>query len=134
MEEMKTIFRRISSRYPDIDANSAMPSAYSSEERRIAIELSNKATNISIPMYNLVTPVIELILTVPNCMWQEYGFPKSVLRKGRFKGADRDLLGREFAESATALVMFYGSLKIFDVLRGEYALLNNHLIWKRNGE
>lgn len=131
MEEIQIIYQVILGKYPNIVTNSVIPSAYGSEERRIAIELFNKATKITLPTDSIVSPVIELILAVPDAMWHEYGLPMSILNKRSFRGADQEILGRAFAESATALAMFYGSLKIFDILRRDYALSNNQLIWKR---
>lgn len=131
MDEIQIIYQEILGKYPNIVANSVMPSSYGSEERRIAIELFNKVPKISLPTANMVSPVIELILAVPDTMWHEYGFPMSILNKRSFRSADQEILGGAFAESATALVMFYGSLKIFDILRRDYALSNNQLIWKR---
>lgn len=131
MEEIQIIYQEILGKYPNVVANSVMPSAYDSEERRIAIELFNKVPSIAMPTDSIVSPVIELILTVPDAMWDEYGLPMSILNKRSFRGADQEILGRAFAESATALAMFYGSLKIFEILRSKYALSNNQLIWKR---
>lgn len=100
-----------------------------SHKRRIAISIANHERVIKVPDDEMIAPVIDFILAIPIDLWDDFNIPLSLLKRNIFRGAS-EMLGTEFAESATALVKIFGSFEVFTILHSHYVFTNGKLIWR----
>lgn len=129
-EILQSKFSQFLEKYPKICGKPTKPSDYLSHERRIAISIANHERVIEVPDDEMIAPVIDFILDIPIDLWDDFNIPLSLLKRNIFRGAN-EMLGTEFAESATALVKFFGSFEVFTVLHSHYVFTNGKLIWSR---
>ncbi len=104
------------------------PHEYGSYEANLAHSIYNQESLIIMPEEDLIVPVIAFILNCPEHIWKIQKFPQSFLHKGSILFPISEVMGKEFAEIATGLFRYFGSLKVFDLLRSSYVLKDNTLI------
>lgn len=104
------------------------PNEYGSPEDILAHSLYNRESLIILPEEDLIVPVVSFILNCPDIIWKQNNFPESFLLKRSILFPVSEVMGKEFAQIATGIFRYFGSLKVFEILRSSYAIDGNRLI------
>lgn len=128
LSELKKVFEEGSSNALKRFVLRKAPHEYGSPEDILARSLYNRESLIILPEEDLIIPVVKFILNCPDNIWIQNKFPMSFLLKRSILFPVSEIMGKEFARIATGIFRYFGSLKVFEILRYSYAIEDNKLI------